>query len=380
VWHQRSSHKELKSTDGLPKSYSASYGITIDGRYVFANMYKETPKRQQGDAGPFGFGQAQGHIPQVPDTILAYDIENGKILWSWREFLTKEQREEESKLGFVSNPIIAGDNLYVPKVSITGNEKETYVYCIDKRSGKTVFKTFISAVSGNVGGGFMGMRGTTDYDYIPKIIESEGVIYCQTNMGSVSAIDAHSGRILWLVIYKREQDKTQNDPMGFGAIRRTYYRPPNHPILYKGYLYCFPQDYKGLLIFDINDRGRYFTYSHGISKSLYILGLKDNKLLFLDKQGLDIVDLDKMDILTSYSINIKNMQGRPFLLGKYILIPVKENLVIFDLDKNRVTKMVSWEGSRPGNICVVGDYIISIHSKQISLYKLIEEETPDTTK
>jgi outer membrane protein assembly factor BamB len=380
VW-DRESIKGLESTDRLPKSYPAIYGVSIDDNLVFVNMHNI----KNSGLGVGGGRYSLYHFPQVPGGIRSYELKTGDLRWATK----KDLDEKDVNSGFVINPVVFESHLYVPEVS-GYSERSTYVYCIEKSSGKIKWRTFISAVDRslgvhrtgdlerdarlNVGKDFI-LDMENDNDYVAQVIEDQGVIYCQTNMGSICALDPYSGRILWIIMYNRNDLATGWEP-GVGESPRTFYRPPSLPILHKGHLYCLPQDYRKLIVIDIMSYGEQLQRIDITEPPVYLLGIRDNKLFFVGEDGITALETEKIEI--SYcKLDLKQILGRPALGTAYILIPTKENLVIFDLEQMREKKSTRWKA---GNAIIYGEYVISISSKEVNCYKLVWQKDRDVEK
>ena len=169
------------------------------------------------------------------------------------------------------------------------------VRALDLASGKTLWETLISSTQME-----MTMFGEIAREpFVSFLTERDGIIYCQTNLGAVAALEAESGKILWLTTY----DTIPVEPaMGHVAPRRWLPWGVNPSLLVGHVLIVAPRDSKHLYAIDTGRGpggaaagGRIlWTYRNATGDIRDLLGLYRQRLYFTGRAGVAYLDLSDL--------------------------------------------------------------------------------------
>ena len=153
-------------------------------------------------------------------------------------------------LSFSSCPLVTNENVYVlARGSRAGQFDDCYLVCFQQRTGKFQWASYIaSATLGNVAFG----EPSAAANNISHLSSLDGRIFVQSNVGAVAAVDAFSGRILWLDVYPRRNATPNMGPRRFGMGGSVQAKPWtfNAPVVRDGRVFVLPGDSENLLIYD----------------------------------------------------------------------------------------------------------------------------------
>ena len=173
-------------------------------------------------------------------------------------------------------PLVAGSNVYLAGISSKGNGYEDcYVLCFDLATGKYRWSTYVSGAP---------MAGQTLYNpntgysplaHLPAHLSyAGGRLFVVAGVGSVAALDAYSGNVDWLNIYREPDDAVNPANMGFGmgmggfgagGFRAQQFQQPgapwnppspwalSAPLVHGGNVFVLPTDGKYILVYDAGD-------------------------------------------------------------------------------------------------------------------------------
>lgn len=344
---------------GLVRSDGYVLGCSVDKGFVYVNMCRR--KR-----GPIRLYQQDPHI------LCAFDIKDGKLLWSTEKMRLKRHYRDLIKHqgAFCTPPAIRGDSLYVPVIISKGAEKELFIYCIQRQSGLPRWKRFICSAR-------FGSRHPGTYCPIPQIRAYAQSIFVLTNFGVVAKLDAVCGDIIWIRGYA-----------GRGRKQVRFFRPPNPALIHGGMLYALPQDFEPLIAMDLNGTkikrltrkkwSQGFRYMVGPVRGaeIYYKGRMHrlDALLLIGKRW-QIIDLrDGRPLLKKNNSlgHISNLiTGRPYLCDIFkdqpcILIPCRNAVRIVELLTLKVVNNLGSLGA--GTVTACGDRLIVTGQQKVLVY------------
>jgi len=116
-----------------------------------------------------------------------------------------------------------------------------------------------------------------------------GVIYSNTNLGAIAAVQADDGRVLWLRTYERESAGLSS------AGKCAYYRGPNPCVYYRGTVFALPTDSRALVALDAATGTR--LWQHEVTDpTALLLGVNDEHVI-LANRGLQSLHPDTGELL-----------------------------------------------------------------------------------
>lgn len=319
------------------------------------------------------------------------------------------------------SPLVVGDNIY-----ITGRGgkqmgfEDCYVLCFDLNSGKYRWSCYVaSANSGNIT--FNPQTGQPVVnDVVSHLAYASGRLYVVTNLGAAAAIDAYSGTVVWLSIYRDPGEVPQNaGAMGMpfggagwgggmampggpaGAVTGAGATSPwtfSPPIVADGKLFCLPSDGKYIMVYDAGT-GRVVKQ---IAKADFVdskddttpsapntlIGVVGNRLIATSDDTVYCIDWkaytpdhprDSNDywaeLLTSQNAPSPSIRGRGFLTADSVFVPTAWALYQLDLLHGKgVTHRFDWsEGQTDGNVVVAEDHVVVAGDRQLDVYTDLDE-------
>jgi len=257
----------LPKSWNLPKGFQ--YCLTLTDRAVFGVM-------NFSDA----FDASNGPSMNLKPTLVCLDRESGRQLW---KLTPADLRDPQlKKLMFCGSVLAVGGNVYVAALQSKGDGYvDCYIICLDAGSGALRWSCYVdNALSTGL------YTQSINQQLDPLLLDpthlayGSGRVYIATNLGAVAAIDAYSGVIHWLYIYRKDGDlPVPTYPQGFGGgfgrfgggrfnpvfnqansdatVKSLDALPPpwtsNAPILRDGNVFILPFDSGDIQILDAGD-------------------------------------------------------------------------------------------------------------------------------
>jgi len=357
-------------------------GVTIDGEYAFVTMYS-SPEARKPDPGPGGIQDPFEGVTAVK----CLHIPTGKLVWDTDlpplldEYRTACKEYFERNFSYAAPPLVRGDRLYLGVCTSPMGEQESRVVCLDRKSGRPLWSTFLSSVTAQQAA-FMGM--SYQPAYLPMLAEQGGTLYVQTNLGVVGALNPANGAVLWLSQYKRAGRRYQPNT---GTTEAAFRRPANAPILWNGILFALPQDRSDLLAFDTatGDEVRLPPAAEMHEQldwkaALHLLGPVNDELVVTESNKtfqIKLRDENGPCYRANYLIaSACRGAGRGAVTDDYIYLPVTDEgdssqtggLGVFDVRTWKVVERPAWkEPNECGNLLVAGSYLV-VATSRIAVY------------
>ena len=134
--------------------------------------------------------------------LYAFDARDGSVLWTqsvaWLDSGSREQREFAA-----GPPAVAGGRVFLPVYDAVGTV-DLSLLCLDLRTGARLWKRFL--ISGQLVSNLFG-NVLFELATPPPLVEDGRVLVC-SHLGSVSALDAATGALLWTRLYERMAVRT----------------------------------------------------------------------------------------------------------------------------------------------------------------------------
>ena len=355
-------------------------------------------------------------------SLVAFDARGGrKPLWATSprdpkrpatlERLEAARRERlEERLGRPRLPGEEGQELYGPSeivadicytspavvkggvVYAAGWNQEGFinsvVRALDLRTGKTIWETLVSSTQME-----MTMFGEIAREpFASFVVERDGVLYCQTNLGTVAALDARNGRLRWVNAYDVIPVEAANGPF---AHLRSLPWSVNPPLLVGHVLIVTPRDSQYVYAIDTGEGpdgeeagGRVlWSYRNSTGDIRDLLGWYRRRLYFTGSGGAAYLDLEPMgprgNLERRRSPRLVTEQGargrqavpaRGALTRSGVVFADQERLWLTDLDLRKRHALLpgtfpeSSHGRYPGRVQIVGDLVLITSHRLVSAF------------
>jgi len=367
-------------------------GPTLDGEHVYAAMF--SPSRP---ADPNPQVQFQDFsFFEGPTSIKCFHVPTGKLVWDTDASpLVEEMRKlagipgqefdfDQRRFAFSSPVLVRGGRIYVGLTTSPSSEQVSRVLCLDRKTGSPLWCTFLASVRGDARHVMMMMQGGRGGAVFQTLLaEQGGMVYAQTNLGAVAALDGVTGNIVWLAKYPHPVPSARNFS---GYNEGVFSRPANWPLLWKGHLLVLPQDREDLLVYDrLTGRAidipplRVGNSEPGWKKVSHLVGLVGDDLV----AGGDPTHVVRLRELirpdeswrqaqpksNAHSlVNSKVAGGRGTIEGNFVYLGVSTGLSIYDANNWKVLDNLPWRGdSAGGNLLAAGAYLV-VGAPTVSLY------------
>lgn len=324
--------------------------------------------------------------------LMALDLEReGYALW--RRGGGTETEAELRGVAFTGAPTVAGERVYIMGTRYKGvgeGRAEAHLFCFDAATGDILFDRFLCS-GGEVDRfeirlGSDRERGKDRVELGSPIAEYGGVLYCLTNLGVLGAVDAFSGRILWLFKYNRvfPQDPDRFYP---DFILDTGGWHTGLPVVKKGRLYVTPRDSRFFYCLDLMpDPEGYIILDDPIEKGrmVSLIGIGSDLLYFSAREGGRnyVIATDPngfVDWETHHFEEEDRITGRPLLCRSALFVPTERYIYRLDLGKEGLVtdlfplpphlRSRSRGAARFGNIIAIRDYLVSVSREDVIVFK-----------
>ncbi|HZE98341.1 MAG TPA: PQQ-binding-like beta-propeller repeat protein, partial [Planctomycetota bacterium] len=368
-------------------TYGKPYiGVTIDGEYAFVTMYS-SPEARPREANP---GNQMDGFEGVT-ALKCLHIPTGKLVWDTDlsplidEYKTVCKDFFERNFSYSAPPLVRGDRLYLGVCTSPMGEQESRVLCVDRKTGRPLWTTFLSSVTG-MQVAFMGV--SYQPAYLPMLAEQGGMLYVQTNLGVVGALNPSTGALLWLSQYRRTGRRFQPNT---GQMEVGFRRGANPPVLWNGLLFVLAQDRPELMAFDAatGDElkvppGNEIHADLNWREILHLLGTVNDELVVTGTRWsfeIKLRDENGPCWRANYLIaSACRGNGRGVIGDDFVYLPVIDEgdgnqaggLGVYDVRNWKVVERPSWkEVNEGGNLLLAGNYLV-VATKGIAVYTDVE--------
>lgn len=365
-----------------PDLESVAYSGTIENHVLFATFNRRTHTL---DAGTVPLG-----------VLLALDLEReGYALW-----MRGGVDERDPILGdvvFTGAPAVLAGRVFIMGTRYTGAadaRAEAYLFGFDAASGKLLFSRFLCSGAEvsrfEIRLGSDRLRRKDRVELGSPAAERGGMLYCLTNLGVVAAVHAFTGEIRWLFKYNRI----------FSQNPDSYYRDTfidtggwkdGLPMLHGNLLYFTPEDSRFLYCLDVQpDVEGYIILDDPVEKArmISLIGMKDSRFYFTARDAgrnkILATEPNGAVLWESTSFEMPDrIAGRPLLTTCAVFAPTERYIYRIDLEQQGLVthmfpmpyNLTNRKGTpaKFGNIIAIRDYLVSVSSEDVIVFKGIEE-------
>jgi outer membrane protein assembly factor BamB len=393
--------------------------ITLTDHQVLAIMAH--PDQQGEDEERMGRGgnaTRQGIYDGEPK-LVCLDRTTGAELWTVALSKLPDAGKSARTMQMIGSPLVVGQEVLVTARGRNGlrDEELVYVLAFDLDTGAFRWSTFIAAHPPL-------MMGSFNFRSIPAeqaevathLAYANGMVYVQSNLGVLAALDPWVGQIKWLDVMPigRTLPKTAStDPFWAFRMPRPFDHKPwsfNPVVIAEGRLFtmpsegqllhiCNPQTGEELNRIDLarirgaapdpgtNDvmpmrRSSSFDTLVGIRGDTLVVA-SDRTLYCLDWKNYDPFAKDPLaGAITKWKTLLPTQtRGRAFMTEREILVPCQDRLYRLSPDTGKIIDShpsaaptdaagdIAWKSpEEPGNVLAIGDKIVIAGADAVNVY------------
>jgi len=342
------------------------FTLTAVGDRIYARMGVATP--------PVFMGINRGGGEGTSIIALDRSKSGDKRLWTKRASeLTLPDRPAQDRVGrsvnFEGTPVADEQSVYA---AITDRREQTatYVAGFDAADGSLRWIRYLGAAASEndpfLGMGGMGFGGLGAADPGHRLLSLEGsVLYYQTNLGALAALDAETGEILWVATYPRREMARGGD-----ATERDL----NPAVVHDGLVFIAPSDADAIFAFEAQT-GRLRWKTDSIPdevKITHLLGVAKGRLVATGDRVL-LFDVRDGKLLRAWpDSGTREGFGRGLLAGDRIYWPTRNEIeVLNQLDGGRAAppiRLAETFRTTGGNLVAGDGYLIVAQSDALVVF------------
>jgi outer membrane protein assembly factor BamB len=323
---------------------------------------------------------------ETGNRLVCLDRDTGKENW-----ISSPSRFPESAAGLrdvelSGSPLVIGQSVLL--LGHGGASKgvqfdDTYVISFDLQTGKYQWSCYIA--SANIGVGPQVFSGQADET--SHLAYADGLVYAQTNLGAIAAVDPFSQSLVWVDVYPTRGGNMEGvnpfQPMIAAQAGQGGPAPwtSNPVIASDGAVFTLPAEGKSLLIYD--------STSGALLKDIplsdlhdcdTLLGVVGGRAIVTGQKSVVGVDWKKYNPKTftagdlNYYPFAETVRGRGFITTAGLFVPVRDRL--YWLDPNAFKELGEYpanshgwdDGQGPGNVVVTNTHVIVAGATSVDVY------------
>lgn len=324
----------------LPSSGVPWYTLSISGGRLYSRMGLPFTRRSKHEGSSF-------------TELVGLDLDReGELSFRVTPDSLDSQAEspEATHWSFEGTPVVANGRVYAAARRGTP-EDETVVACFDAETSRLIWQRRVC----------VSLRNIPDhYNVVGHHLMTlgDGRLFIKTGTGAVAALDAETGRVLWVVTWPIERDATydqESSPQRHGLTPGLYHR---------GVLYTVTRS-RELMALDATT-GQPFWERRMPDRILHLLGIVDGRLI-LSGKALWAVDIHSGDDAwpTQPEVGFTNPDGfgygRGALTESSVFWPLRDEILQVAHRTGEITRRIPLRqayGLQGGNLLVAGNYLI----------------------
>jgi outer membrane protein assembly factor BamB len=294
---------------------------------------------------------------QPDSSLVCLDLaSDGKELWRI------QPEPSEPDLAFEGSPLVADGNVYIG-VTRGGAMTHSFLACYDAATGAKRWRTLICESSAATS--FFN-AGSISHN-LPTL--GGGMVFYNTNLGAVSALDQRNGRVRWIATYPR---KGRDDP-GMRPLGSTQGRELSPCMYYRGLVFALPSDSEGVHAFDASTGELRWRTPEPPAFS-HMLGVAHGNLIC---SGSQVVAIDTTSGRRVWQwADSTNMApfGRGTLAGDYVYFPTKTHVYIIDQRTGVLARpkeagaLQEKHEQSPGNLVIGDGYLVVAQPNRLTVF------------
>jgi outer membrane protein assembly factor BamB len=296
----------------------------------------------------------------------------GRLLWRLPDKSMPEDQKWafDEKWSFEGSPVVWGSDVYVA-MRKSDVRPQAHVACFDVETRRLRWRTMICAAE-TPGG------GQTDEITHNLLTLNQGVLYANTNLGTVAALSARDGRMLWATLYTRAR---KGGADGQDKRAAHYYRDLNPCVYDGGRLLVAPSDCASIFALDAAS-GEMLWESQLPEDVVHLLGVGHGNLL-ASGDWLWWIDARQGKVLRRWPDTTPLGYGRGILMGDQVIWPTRDALYVFDQEVKGPMRtlrdpipLAEGRQSGGGNLVAAGDVLLIATADQLFAFRQTGREPP----
>ena len=331
---------ERPITPHLPSAGMAWYSLCLSDGRLYARMGPPVMRRSRNEGNSFS-------------EIIGLDVaeREGELVFHVTSDVLDAEAEspEATSWSFEGAPLVSDGRVYV-SARRGFPEDETVVACFDASSSRLLWKRRVCASLKTAGDRF-NLIGQN------LLTLGDGRLFLSTGTGAIAALDAATGRILWVVTYQPERNETPqelSDPRRHGLTPCVYHR---------GIVYTAPGDTDIIYALDATT-GQPVWRQQYPDQILHIVGVVDGRLI-LSGQSVWAVDAGTGASAWPQRIGFADPAGRgfgrPALSHDFLYWPTRDEILRIDHRQGNVVERIRLRedfGQSGGNLLIAGGKLL----------------------
>ncbi|MBI4577032.1 MAG: PQQ-like beta-propeller repeat protein, partial [Planctomycetes bacterium] len=298
-------------------------------------------------------------VPIPARTLMAFDTATGRRRWS----LAESGEPLLRRLSFVGAPVVVGEDLIAAATTFDGFVK-SYLCALDPRTGALRWARWLA--SGGVECTMFGYPAREPLSSPPAA--AGDVVYHQTDLGVVAAVDAATGVVLWEGRYP--QIPIVNTSSYFPVLRELgWVNSP--PVVHGDKVWCAPLDSDHLVAYDRRTGELRATYrrDEGGADLRYLLGV-DRGRVVLAGRSVVLLDADTGRLVKEVKLYGSWPVGRGILRGGMAVVPAHDRVFAIDIAAGEPRQIVPLaEGeAEAGNLLCWDRYVVMAGERGLTVF------------
>jgi outer membrane protein assembly factor BamB len=323
---------------GLP-----AHTLTIADDRLFARLGESAAASGPGGGGTF------------PSTLVSLDLQReGELTWQ----VTADQVGDEMGNWVFCGAPLADDGLLWVVLRKLVPQPVLNIACLDPATGKQLWNRRILQSTALFGGDFDEQQGLL-------LATADGRLFCGTNQGSVIALEARRGDILWVSSYDRDEAERVPD----WHDRQTL--GPNPCVCADGMVFFAPQDSASLLALDGASGVRLWQRPiPGLARQ--VVGVRDGRVLVAANQlfGLE-VDTGEIAWSVGNESPDSRTRGRCALSANGLLWPRDSEILVVEPRSGRRLReipLAEIQRAGGGNLAVADGFLVVAQTDRLLVF------------
>ena len=333
------------------------YGACIGQATLVASLVEQVQRDQSFRGIPI-----KVRIPRRK--LCGFDLE--RWMWSW-DHATLLRGTPYETWSFPVTPTAHEGRVYASGWSIEGYVNSNAA-CFDLETGEPLWGTLIA--SGQVEQTMFGEQASEPLCTPLALVD--GVLFVVSQIGCVAAIDADTGRLIWVTEYDTIEVRAAK---GYFPDHRDIRWENNAPLVEGDVLVATPLDSWAFFGFDRLTGKRLWRASQrlgGIGTEAdmrYLVGAEHGRVVLAGGGDVRCVDVASGLLKWRTAVGTRQVAGRGCIIGGRACVPLDDGTVaLFDLERGRLVGQSKL--ALPGNLLPCGRALVVVGSGAVTVHRL----------
>jgi outer membrane protein assembly factor BamB len=289
-------------------------------------------------------------FPSAQSYLMCLDLaREGSAAWDSRQSFPLDE-----KWSFEGSPICDGANLYVA-LRRSDVHPQAHIACLDATTGKMRWQRWVCSAETPA-------QGQMEEITHNLLTLHGGVLYYNTNLGAVAAVDASDGHVKWLRRYPRA-------PGGDLTRREAHYYRDLTPCVYENdTVFAAPSDSARILAIDAGT-GELRWETTLAEDTVHLLGVSGGNLIATGDKIWWFNIVTGKPTRMPWPIDKPGGYGRGTIVDGKVFWPTRERVFVFDAKTGEEARspieIMRAHGAFGGNLIVAEGWFLSVTSDTI---------------